>query len=177
MPILHKLSGLAVSVIAGLLLLTCQKDDCHPIGEGFEIYLTTTPLSYNFQIDYGKVGFDTIELQAEPILRYDDLIKYDTLAHKLTLGISHDALKIGDAGVYGRMFVVTVDREPVYCGFKWPVISSVGSNWIFIEEPYEELDGLVDNEIVISSRSTIRPDPRLDRRIIDRLRMDGKIDH
>ena len=126
-------------------------------------------------MDYGTVDFDTILLLDTPILRYNDLKKYDTLTHKLTLGISHDSLKIGDASVYGRMFVVTIDQEPIYCGFKWPVISSIPCNWVYIEEPYEDLDNLNNNEIVISFSSEQYIDPRLDRRIVDRLKQDGKI--
>jgi hypothetical protein len=169
---------LTLTVLMCLIIASCEKNKCGKadIGEGFEIYLTVTLYSYRYQIDYNTIDFDTIELPDFPILRYNDLLKYDTLTHKLTLRIPHDSLQIGDAGVYGRMFVVTVDKEPIYCGFKWPVISSVSCNWVFIEEPYTELDGLSDNEIVISCSSNVVPDPRLDRRIIDRLKADGKID-
>lgn len=163
------------TILFALLILSCDKEKCNETGEGFEIYLTDTPYSFRYEIDYNALDFDTIALQSIPILRYNDLIKYDTLHHKLTLGISHDSLKIGDAGVYGRMFVVTIDKEPIYCGFKWPVISSVGSGWIYIEEPYTELDHLADNEIVISCNSDVNPDPRMDKRIIRHLKADGKL--
>jgi hypothetical protein len=100
---------------------------------------------------------------------------YDTVQHKLTLDISHDSLKIGVANVYGRMFVVTIDSEPVYCGFKWPVISSVPCSWVYIAEPYYELDSLNDKEIVISFSGQQQNDPRLDDRIVSRLKKDKKI--
>ncbi|MCX7985344.1 MAG: hypothetical protein N2662_00195 [Bacteroidales bacterium] len=100
---------------------------------------------------------------------------YDTISNKLTLNISHDSLKIGDAGIYGRMFVVTVDKEPIYCGFKWPVMSSIPCNWGYIEEPYYDLDGLNDNELVISFSSKQYKDPSHDKRIIDRVKADKKI--
>jgi hypothetical protein len=118
---------------------------------------------------------DTIKLAETPILRYNDLIFYDTTNYKVTLGISHDSLRIGDAGVYGRMFVVTVDRIPTFCGFKWPVISSVPCNWVYIEEPFEALDNLQDNEVVLSFSSGIYSDPRMDIRILKRLKHDGKL--
>lgn len=167
---------LSILVLICLLFASCSHNKDFEIGEGFEIYLSTIPYHYRYQTDYKNIDFDTIDLQGTPVLRYNDLQKYDTLIHKLTLGISHDSLKIGDAGVYGRMFVVTIDKEPIYCGFKWPVLSSVGCNWIFIEEPYTELDQLEDDEIVISRSSNVDPDPRRDRRIVDRLKADGKID-
>ena len=159
-----------------VLIASCEKKEARDPGTGFEIYLTEIPYSHNLEKDYSLVDFDTISLQEEPILFYSEVISYDTTAHKLTIGISHDSLRIGDAGVYGRMFVVTIDKEPVYCGFKWPVLSSVPCNWVFIEEPYEELDHLADNEIVISFSSYQYPDPRLDSRIVDRLKKDGKLE-
>jgi hypothetical protein len=165
----------AILVITFIGLIACEKR-CYDTGEGLEIYLTEFPYTVRPGIDYRQVSFDTLLLQETPILRYNDLQKYDTLNHKLTLRISHDSLRLGDAGVYGRMFVVTLDREPVYCGFKWPVISSVGCPWVFIEEPYEELDQLQDNEIIISFNSMSEPDPRKDRQIIERLKLDHKID-
>ena len=168
---------LILTVLISLLIMSCEKDGnkSFAIGEGFEIYFTETYYIHNLEMDYGTVDFDTILLLDTPILRYNDLKKYDTLTHKLTLGISHDSLKIGDASVYGRMFVVTIDQEPIYCGFKWPVISSIPCNWVYIEEPYEDLDNLNNNEIVISFSSEQYIDPRLDRRIVDRLKQDGKI--
>jgi hypothetical protein len=158
--------------------MSCEKNnDINEveIGKGFEIYLTVAPYSHNLYMDYSTVDFDTILLLDTPVLRYNDLKKYNIITHKLTLGISHDSLNIGDAGVYGRMFVVTIDKNPIYCGFKWPVVSSIPCNWVFIEEPYEDLDNLRDNEIVIGFMSEEYTDPRLDIRIVDRLRMDGKI--
>lgn len=168
-----KLAALAFTMLIMVLFSACKKE--HPVGEGFEIYLTTNPYSYRYQVDYASVYFDTIALQSKPVLRYDDLLKYDTASHKLTLAISHDSLKIKGAGVYGRMFVVTMDKEPIYCGFNWSVYSSVGCAWVFIEEPYTELDHLNDNEIVISYGAGKKPDPRMDKRIIERLKADMKI--
>lgn len=161
-----------------LLIWSCEKhneNNKYAIGEGVELYLTVKPYIHNLYKDYSTLNFDTLLLEDIPFLRYNDVIKYDTLTHKVTLGINHDSLKIGDAGVYGRMFVVTVDKKPVYCGFKWPVYSSVPCNWVFIEEPYQSLDHLNDNEIVISFHSGAPNDPRMDRRIVNRLKADGKI--
>ena len=169
---------LIIAALICVIFLSCKKNNDeknNELGNGFEIYLTEKPYAYNLETDYSVVDFDTITLSTEPILKYDDLISYDTTTHMLTLGISHDSLKIGDAGVYGRMFVVTVDKEPIYCGFKWPVISSVPCNWIFIAEPYQELDNLNDKEIVLSYSNVQAKDPRLDKKIIDRLEKDGKI--
>jgi len=169
---------LILPVLISLLIMSCDKDDNNncPIGKGFEIYPTVIPYCNNLEIDYSTVDFDTILLKNTPILRYYDLIKYDTLSHKLTLNISHDSLKFGGYDLRGTMFVVTIDKNPIYCGFYWPVISSIPCNWVFIEEPYQGLDNLENNKIVISfDNGQYYPDPRLDNRIIDRLVQDGKI--
>jgi hypothetical protein len=168
---------LILLLIIGNLFTACEKGDdrSYPIGEGFEIYLSENPYVHNLYMDYSTVDFDTILLSDLPILRYNDLKKYNLTTHKLTLNISHDSLNIGDAGVYGRMFVVTIDKNPVYCGFNWPVISSVPCNWVYIEEPYKELDNLSENELVISFSSEVYSDPRSDSRITERLIQDGKI--
>jgi hypothetical protein len=169
---------LTIAAFICAILMSCEKNNdvnkTQP-GDGFEIYLTEKPYSANLETDYSTIDFDTISLSEEPILRYDDLISYDTATHKLTLGISHDSLKIGDTGVYGKMFVVTVDKKPIYCGFKWTIVSSVPCNWIFIAEPYKELDNLNDNEIVLSYSNEQSKDPRLDKTILDRLVKYGKI--
>jgi len=167
-----------ISILICLFMVSCTKqdDDKVEIGKGFEIYLTVKPYSHNFKKNYSILNFDTILLPDTPILFYKDLIKYDTANHKLTLDISNDSLKISESGIYGRMFVVTIDKKPIYCGFKWPVISSIPCGWVFIEEPYEILDNLNENEIVISFVSKKYSDPRLDKRIINRLESDGKIE-
>ncbi len=75
-----------------LIVISCEKnndDNKFDIGKGFELYLTITPYSHNLYKDYGTINFDTILLSDKPFLRYNDLIKHDTLTHKLTLGISH----------------------------------------------------------------------------------------
>ncbi len=168
---------LILSILISLLITACEnnEDKSFAVGEGFEIYLTKNYYTHNLSMDYSKIDFDTILLSDMPILRYNDLKKYNLSSHKFTLGISHDSLKIGDASVYGRMFVVTIDKSPVYCGFKWPVISSVPCNWVYIQEPYKALDNLQDNELVMSFTSETYSDPRADSRIVDRLQQDGKI--
>ena len=168
---------LIVTILITLLIMSCEKKDNnrYDIGEGFEIYITKTPYSHNLYLDYSKVDFDSILLSDLPIFRYNDLIKYDTLTHKLTLAVSHDSIKFANAGVYGSMFVTTIDKVPIYCGFYWPVYSSVPCNWVYIEQPYYDLDRLDDKELVISFSSEHYTDPRLDRRIVNRLIKDRKI--
>lgn len=164
-------------VFIGLFIFSCKKDDNTDveIGKGIEIYLTEIPYSLELYKDYSKVDFDTVLLYTTPMLRYNDIKQYDTITNKLTLGVSHKSLKIEDAGAHGRMFVVTVDKSPIYCGFKWPALSSVFCTWVCIYEPVPEIDNLKDNEIIISFSTDLYADPRLDKRIVSRLKADGKI--
>lgn len=157
--------------------MSCEMENAsnYKAGEGFEIYRTQTPYFSDLYTDYSKTDFDTILMEDSPILRYKDLLSYDTANHKLTLSISHDSIKFENLSVYGTMFIVTMDKTPVYCGFYWPVISSVPCNWVYIQEPYYELDNLEDNEIVISFSSLQHNDPRLDDVIVERLKKDNKI--
>jgi len=165
-----------MTVLISLLITSCNNtnDINVGVGKGLEMYLTQIPYSTNPGSNYISMNLDTVALLAEPMLRYKDILSYDTLSHKFTLAISHDSLNIGATRMSGRMFIVTIDKKPIYCGFKWSVISSIPCNWVFIEEPYESLDHLKDNEIVMSF-SNQYPDPRNDKRIIDLLKMDKKI--
>jgi hypothetical protein len=165
-------------ILISLLFLDCSKNSTvsgWDIGEGFEIYITKTPLSNDYSVDYSKLNLDTIALQDIPILRYDDLKSYEKSGHKLTLNISSDKLKVDNTGVYGRMFVVTIDKTAIYCGFKWPLTSSATCSYVSILDPYAEIDGLKSNEILIQYNNPNLADPRLDSRILDRLRKDGKL--
>jgi len=66
--------------LKGLFTKSIIKDENNSgLENGFEIYLTEKPYTDNLETDYSTVDFDTISLLDEPILRYDDLISYDTL--------------------------------------------------------------------------------------------------
>ena len=173
-----------ISIFICILLISCEKDKNvnSNIREGFELYLTEKPYENDLHADYSNINFDTIALIENPILQYHDIKIYDTITHIISLNISNDSLNFGAIGtisVRGRMFVATLDKKPIYCGFYWPLYSSLPCNWVFIEEPYPELDNLKNNEIKISFMSTVlkdpSKDPRLDKRIVDRLKEDGKI--
>ena len=164
---------LIMTALISLLIISCDNTNDIKIGNGLEIYLTKTPYS---SVTYLKTfNLDTVALMNDPLLRYKDIESYDSLTYKMTLKISHDSLKIGDASVQGRMFIVTIDGKPIYYGFKIPIISSVGVSSVYINEPYESLDNLKNNEIVFSLRPKISPDPRNDKRIIDLLKKDKKL--
>ena len=179
-------ANLIMVALIGLLLISCEKDkNGNNSGAGFEIYKVDTIYHHYPNNDYSTLDLDTIALKDTPILRYEDLIKYDTGSHKLTIGISHDSLKIiwssNSDKNFGSMFMVTLDEEPIYCGWFVPGNWSNPCNWVHIIEPYYEFDSLEDNEVIISFRYESErwqksPDPRLDPRIVERLSADSKIE-
>jgi hypothetical protein len=167
--------------------MSCEKDNNNnPLpGAGFEIYKVDTTYIHISYYDYSLLDLDTFALEEAPILRYEDLLKYDTGHHKMTLGISHDSLTIkwsGNAYInFGSMFMVTLDEEPIYCGWFTSGQWSKACNWVHIKAPNYKFDSLEDNEVVISFRYESErwhkyPDPRLDPRIVERLARDGKIE-
>jgi len=143
--------------VIGLLLISC---DCNnnevQLGAGFEIYKVDTTYIHRSHYDYSLLDLDTFALEEAPILRYEDLLKYDMGLHKMTLGISHDSLTIKWSSNpyinFGSMFMVTLDEEPIYCGWFTSGHWSNPCNWVHIKAPYYEFDSLEDNEVVISFR-------------------------
>ena len=178
---------LTIIGLIGILIISCEKDnnDNHSNNnDGFEIFRVDTTYLHNIHMDYSTLDLDTLVLEDSPILRYEDIMKYDTTKHKLAIGISHDSIKIVNTtfeGRYGSMFMVTLDKVPIYCGWFWSGMYSNPCNWVYIKEPHYEVDSLEDNEVIISfhyNRDYWQkyPDPRLDPRIVERLIADGKIE-
>ena len=163
--------------ISLLLILSCTKNTTisTDIGEGIEIYLTKIPMTNDYTINYSKINLDTLSLLETPLLLYDDIKTYEKSSHMLSLNISSEKLNVPITSVYGRMFVVTLNKVPIYCGFKWPLISSATCSYVFIVDPLEEVDGLESNQIQIQFTNPKFTDPRSDPRILDRLRKDGKL--
>lgn len=166
-------------VLVGLTAVSCEKNSdvkSYPIGEGLEIYEPDSAYHYNAYTDYGNVDFDTILLQKTPVITYNDVIKYDTLDYVITLGNFKNYSHIGASR---GMFVVTMNKLPIYCGFFYstgpgPIGSSpaapVYGEFIYIP---------IHNKLYIGFNSAWyaipQKDKRMDRRIIDRLMVDGKI--
>jgi len=178
-----KLQFLILSVLSliALVLLSCSdKSNLDAIANSeFEIYLAKNLISYNSSIDYDKINLDTIGLNDMPFLTMSNIESYDTVNHIINLKKSKDNLDFPSPGVYGQMFVVVVDKAPVYCGFFWSIISSVPCNWIFIEDP-NELNGLTDNQIQISAgypnfSHFHGVDPRNNAKIFDVFSQNGKL--
>ncbi len=99
--------------------------------EGFAIYLPLGDISPQNMPD-----LNTVVIPPQPFISLDDIISYNPVTYQLTL--TPDALNrliALQVGVYGKSFVVCVDRRPVYWGAFWTMDSSVPFNGITIEQP------------------------------------------
>ena len=99
--------------------------------EGFAIYLPQGDVSPQNMPD-----LNSVKLPTQPFIGMNDIVSYNPENYQLTL--TPDAINRIDAlqvGVYGKSFVVCVDRIPVYWGAFWTPISSVPFDGFAIEQP------------------------------------------
>ena len=146
------------------------------LDEGLCIY--PTKIQYTSDLSYQRINVEDAPIIGESIISYDDIISYDTTAHILSLSYPRDSLKINIKSVYGEPFLVTLDSAKIYGGWFWTPASSIPCHWVVIE-PDALFDSLATNEIRIklgypNEKHFQGEDPRNDRKIFDRLVMDGK---
>jgi hypothetical protein len=121
----------------GLIFSGCETSNPRPyysIGQGLEIYMAKHINSFNSGLDYTQIVLDTVQLQEKPIISYNDIKKYNLQNHVAELTITVDKIKGYKPSVYGHMFIVTVDKERIYCGFFRPLLSSAMLDWVIIDE-------------------------------------------
>ena len=158
-----------------LLLSGCETSTQSPkyaAGQGVEIYLAKYINSFNYTLDYTKINLDTIQLQENPLIPYNYIKTYNPQNHIVELNITVDNIKGFKPRVNGHMFVITVDKERIYCGFFRPSISSAMFNWIIIDEA---IDSKSKTLPIYFIHDEPEKDPRADDRIIARLSKDGKL--
>jgi hypothetical protein len=84
-------------------------------NEGFAIYLpegVTSPAN--------MPALDAVKIPAQPLISQTDVVSYDATTYELTLTTAAiNRLIALQVGVYGKPFVVCVDRNPVYAGAFW----------------------------------------------------------
>lgn len=148
-------------------------------GEGLFIY--PAKVEYTADLSYQNFNIDGVNIINDPIIIYNDIISYDTTSHILNLTYSRDSLKrkIGEIGVSGKPFLVTLDSSIIYGGWFWTPSSSIPCHWVVIE-PDCVFDSLKTNEIRIklgypNENHFIGEDPRNNREIFNRLIEDGKV--
>jgi hypothetical protein len=147
--------------------------------EGLFIY--PTKVEYTSDLSHQNFNIDSVYIGDDPIIFYNDIISYDTTSHILNLTYSRDSLKskIGEIGIYGKSFLITLDSSKIYGGFFWAPYSSISCHWVVIE-PDCLFDSLKTNEIRIklgypNENHFKGEDPRNNTEIFDRLIEDGKV--
>lgn len=164
--------------ISSLLLLSnCHSSTPRPDfkpGQGVEIYLASHVNSFNPDIDYSKISIDTVQLQAQPFLAYNQIKSYHRANHTFVLTIPVSRLTGYQPRVNGHMFVVTIDKQPVYCGFVQPAISSFYVPWVMISDPMMAQPAETVLKIYFNS-PVQEKDPRNHQILTQRLQQDGKL--
>lgn len=118
--------------VAGLVFTGCSKDILNIFSsEGVEIYLLK---SYKSVENSQKIDERSIVLKSTPVVRYSDILSYDSDKHTFKLNNrALDAIKSIEHSVFGVAFAVTANGRVVYTGYFWPMFSSASCNWVTIE--------------------------------------------
>jgi hypothetical protein len=99
--------------------------------EGFAIYLPQGDVSPQNMPD-----LNSVELPLQPFIGLNDIVSYNPENYQLTLTPdAFNRIDVLQVPVYGKPFVVCVDRIPVYWGAFWTPISSIPFDGFAIEQP------------------------------------------
>jgi hypothetical protein len=128
--IFGRMSPTITVFLSGLVLLS---SGCTAAtGEGFAIYLTRDDVPTT-----RMEALSHVELAGQPVIAANDILSYNAQTHemKLSPGAFERILQM-DVPVWGRSFLVCVDRNPVYWGAFWTPISSISFDGVTIWKPY-----------------------------------------
>ena len=112
-------------ILVALLLISLVGGGCNPPqGEGFAIYLTAQELSVG---DMRQVALSEVQLADKPLISVNDIVSYSKETHEIELTPDAYALvKQLRLPMTGTVFIVCVDRKPIYWGLFWSIASSQG---------------------------------------------------
>ena len=163
-------------ILALALLLVAagctMPEDELPEGEGFAIYLLAEDIPKS-----EMPPLSDVELADEPFISLEDIVSYQQTTHEIELTVTAIEKFSGlDVPTSGKVFVVCVNREPIYWGAFWSWISSelypgvtayvypfITLNTIQLRFGYSNMEGF-DGE-----------DPRSDPRIMQSLEQAGRL--
>lgn len=177
---------LAVVGTLAVLAVALLASNCQPAGgEGFAIYLPIEDIKAS-QV----TSLSALHPYTEPLVSTKDIVSYASNTHEITLTpLAYSRLDeiVGMAKVptWGKVFIVCVDRKPIYWGAFWPMYSSALFDGITIANPLGIIIGpsvgtTVANSIQIgmgypTSSFYQSEDPRSDPAIMKSLRDAGKL--
>ena len=158
-------------------LTSCEKyQSVRQPGYGVEFYRIE---------DFQKLGSSskiinsTVKLSNSVIIYYDEIKSYNPDTYTFTVS-ENCANKLNDFEnnhIHGTPFAVTVDKEIIYTGYFWCGFSSSGVDWVTIDPLNYSGNNLL--RVSLGYPGLIQgdyiPDDRNDHRILDILRIDGKL--
>ena len=141
-------------------------------GEGFAIYLLAQDIPVS---DMPSISH--IELPDEPLLSLGDIVSYSGTTHEIELSTQaiERLLKL-EVPTNGRVFVVCIDRQPVYWGAFWVPYSSMSFDGVTILKPLSLDRQTIQLELGYPSSDFFTvDDPRPDPDIMNSLQQSGKL--
>lgn len=141
-------------------------------AEGFAIYLLEE------DIPTAQPILSNVKLEQTPFISVKEIKTYNALTHELTLTSNAFNLILDlEVSVYGKPFIVCVDKKPIYCGAFWTPISSISFDGVTICKP---LDSQKSDTIKLelgypSSNFYGGEDPRENEDILKSLQKAGKL--
>jgi hypothetical protein len=109
------------------------------LDEGFAIYLTKGDTSPTY-----IPVLSHVELTEQPIISISDITQYNAVTHEMTLtDNAFDRISNLEVPVTGKLFVVCVDKNPIYCGAFWTPVSSISFDGVTIWKPLNSQDSKV----------------------------------
>ena len=173
--ILAQLTMIGTIMLTGCTPVASTSSTISAQNEGFAIYFTKGNIA-----PAKMEALSHIEIEDQPFIGVNDIVTYNSATHEIIL--ADDAFKRVAAlqtqiSVYGKSFVVCVNRSPVYWGAFWTPISSVSFNGITIEIPMKSPG---NNSITInpgypSATYFKGEDPRNNAAVVGALRQAGKL--
>lgn len=166
-----------IILLLTVILAGCERyQSVSQKGNGLEFYLMK---------DFQRVGTSakiinsTVELSDSVIISYDEIKSYnsDTYTFTVTDNCADRLNDFENSHIHGMPFAVTVNKEVIYTGYFWCSFSSASVDWITIDP----LNYSGNNQLRVSLGypglfdGDYIPDNRNDPRILDFLRVDGKL--
>jgi hypothetical protein len=143
-----------------------------PNGEGFGVYLLARDIPASHMPSVGH-----LELADRPLLSLGDIVSYSITTHDIEVSAeATETLLNLDVPTNGKVFVVCIDRQPVYWGAFWTPISSMSFDGITMLKPLSPDQHTIRIELGYPSGSSFSgKDPRPNAKIMQSLQQAGKL--
>lgn len=114
-----------------LVILLAVYSCASPKGKGFAIYL----LAQDIPVSEMPI-VSHLDLADEPLVSLKDIVSYSRETHEIELTAqAYQRLLELEVPTNGKVFVVCVDRQPVYWGAFWALYSSMSFDGVTILTP------------------------------------------